>query len=425
MSDTLYENYLGTNLYYGSYPFAKATWAYQTFTALDTYTLTHVHIPLTRRTNTTTGWGTITLSIRATDVNGKPTGDALGAVNIDPATLSYSTYKWEEITLSAGVELTEGTKYAIVIQNGTAATTHSLGWYETYNEIVEDYYTGGSFGTSTNGTTWTEKSTVNYSYDVLFQTDHEEFLGVLYAEYYDDVDDVGEYFFQTFTPQTTHQITSVKLPIFRDWDEDTGEVTVAIYAVDVNHFPTGDALCSKELDISGITTEYSALVYTEFVFVVPANVEVDVEYAIVLNSTTTGQLKWQEDYSHNFYTRGRSGWGLVDGEVIDWGLQATNYDFLFAEYGIEVVIPTLEITADSIITATRTPVDTTEEFDFDAILKTVFTVPNRRGDYDPDKFWDEETQAWSSSRAISTRAGGRNKEYLIVVGCETIYVGGL
>jgi hypothetical protein len=52
-------------------------------------------------------------------------------------------------------------------------------------------------------------------------------------------------------------------------------------------------------------------------------------------------------------------------------------------------------------------------------------VPYRPNDYDANKFWDEETQTWIDSVALPKRAGGRQKEYLIVVGCETIYVGGL
>ena len=52
-------------------------------------------------------------------------------------------------------------------------------------------------------------------------------------------------------------------------------------------------------------------------------------------------------------------------------------------------------------------------------------VPYRPNDYDANKFWDEETQTWIDSVALPKRAGGRQKEYLIVVGCETIYVGGI
>ena len=53
-------------------------------------------------------------------------------------------------------------------------------------------------------------------------------------------------------------------------------------------------------------------------------------------------------------------------------------------------------------------------------------VPARRGDYDPDTFWDEETKAWVASQPIEKLAGGRHKTYLVVVSDRNlIYVGGL
>ena len=53
-------------------------------------------------------------------------------------------------------------------------------------------------------------------------------------------------------------------------------------------------------------------------------------------------------------------------------------------------------------------------------------VKERPDDYDEDKFWDEETGTWLASRPLSKSAGGRNKEYLVVISDQDkIYVGGL
>ena len=53
-------------------------------------------------------------------------------------------------------------------------------------------------------------------------------------------------------------------------------------------------------------------------------------------------------------------------------------------------------------------------------------VRPRRADYDPDKFWDEETKTWLDSRPLEKLAGGRHQNVLVVVSDQNlIYVGGI
>jgi hypothetical protein len=53
-------------------------------------------------------------------------------------------------------------------------------------------------------------------------------------------------------------------------------------------------------------------------------------------------------------------------------------------------------------------------------------IPPRRAEYDPDKFWDEETKTWVDTKSIATAGGGRHNTYLVVVSDQDkIYIGGL
>jgi len=425
MSDTLYENYLGTQPYYDSIRIRKNRTYYQTFTAEATYTLTHVHLPITRESSSTDDakYGVVTLYIQATDGDGLPTGAAMGTITILPSDLSYETYEWVEITLSEGVALTEGVVYAIVIDRADVETyNYYLGWYYTYNEIPTDYYTEGGFGDSVNGL-W-DVDDPDTSSDALFQTDNEEFLGEKYAEDYAPAED-DFYWFQTFTPENAHQITSVKVPLFRATEDATSaKVILELRAVGEGSLPTATILRSKEVDLSEIVGgdgAYYSLVYTEFVFSSGVTLSADVEYAIVVKTDTPEQVNWWYDKSQNFYTRGRGGYGYLSGGAEAWSLYSTNVDFLFAEYG--VVVPTAvsyNFTADAILTDSPIPVELQYEFTYDAILRHTEFVRDRPETYDEDKLWDEENKTWyEPSHSIGSermaQAGGRQRCQLVVI----------
>lgn len=84
---------------------------------------------------------------------------------------------------------------------------------------------------------------------------------------------------QTFTPSTSHVITSVKAKLYRVGT--VGTLTVEITDVDNNHHPTGGALCSGTIDASTLTTDSVGLWY-EITLGSGALLSVSTEYAIVL-----------------------------------------------------------------------------------------------------------------------------------------------
>jgi len=112
---TLYQYYnTGDDIYFSVH---DVHWAAQTFTPAIGYTITSVKLLLSRIRSP----GTITIGIRATDVNGKPTGSDLCSGTTDGDTLIYfPSSQWREITLGSGTSLTASTKYAIVMRATSA-----------------------------------------------------------------------------------------------------------------------------------------------------------------------------------------------------------------------------------------------------------------------------------------------------------------
>ena len=128
---------------YGTY------WYSQTFTPAIAHMITSVKLLLHR-----TGLpGTITVSIRATDVNGYPTGADLCSGTTDGNTLpTVSPYEWREITLGAGYQLSASTKYAIVARAPGGNTSN---YFSLRSDSTSPTYDGGAYVYSTDsGSTW-------------------------------------------------------------------------------------------------------------------------------------------------------------------------------------------------------------------------------------------------------------------------------
>ena len=82
-------------------------WESQTFTASSTYDIGSVKLKLYRIGTP----GTLTVSIRATDGNGQPTGADLASGTTDGNTLTTNTSgEWREITFSSSYALTNETQ---------------------------------------------------------------------------------------------------------------------------------------------------------------------------------------------------------------------------------------------------------------------------------------------------------------------------
>ncbi|KKM27933.1 hypothetical protein LCGC14_1569750 [marine sediment metagenome] len=139
---TLYENYNpgGTQGLVGGTTF----WRCQTFTPTIGHSLTSVRLRMRR---TSGSGGTVTVSIRVTDGDGKPTGSDL-AVSIYDADL-LGTIDWHELFFTS-FKLAVGTKYGLVWRTNAANVSLEV-------DTSAATYTGGSYGddNADNGATWT------------------------------------------------------------------------------------------------------------------------------------------------------------------------------------------------------------------------------------------------------------------------------
>jgi hypothetical protein len=134
---TLYEYYNSgddSNIgFYGAYWFA------QTFTPEEAHKITSVKLKLFRLGSP----GTITVSIRATDGSGHPTGWDLCSGTIDGNTLTTSAIgAWYEITLGDGYDLAASTKYAIIVRATSGNGSNKLYWRYDGSSPT---YTGGNY----------------------------------------------------------------------------------------------------------------------------------------------------------------------------------------------------------------------------------------------------------------------------------------
>jgi len=155
---TLYEYYnTGDDAYWGG-PYG-AHWGAQTFTPATAHKITSVKLKLFRIGSP----GTATVSIRATDGNGLPTGADLCSGTIDGNTLTTNEAGlWYEITLGAGYNLAASTKYAIVVRQNGDADNH-VGWRGDWTNPT---YAGGSFAQSADsGATWSAGTDIDFMFE--------------------------------------------------------------------------------------------------------------------------------------------------------------------------------------------------------------------------------------------------------------------
>lgn len=130
-----------------------ADWYAQTFTTTSAYTITDVALNCWKYGSP----GNITVSIRKTDENGKPTGGDLCSVTVADSVIStLPTLAYYTFTFVSSYALDDATKYAIVARaiNGDAgnyfqALGHSGG-----------YANGGRFLSLNSGSLWGTESTI-------------------------------------------------------------------------------------------------------------------------------------------------------------------------------------------------------------------------------------------------------------------------
>lgn len=127
----------------------------QSFTPSIAHKITSVKLYLYRLGSP----GSFSVFIRATDVNGKPTGSNLCYGQTDGNTLpTEAPYEWREILLGGGTNLTVSTKYAIVTSPSTTGdlTTNLVYWRRRSGGA---YAGGAQLNDDTDGETWATPGT--------------------------------------------------------------------------------------------------------------------------------------------------------------------------------------------------------------------------------------------------------------------------
>ena len=135
---------------------------------------------------------------------------------------------------------------------------------------------------------------------------------------------------QTFTPQTSHTVTSVKLEIYRVGSP--GEIIVSIRATTAD-VPSGDDLCSGATDGDTLTTDTGGE-WREITLGAGTALTASTKYAIVVRCLggdgSTKYIPWRVDTSSGAYTRGNFCNSSTSGVI--WA-ETDGYDFMFEEWG--------------------------------------------------------------------------------------------
>lgn len=161
-------------------------------------------------------------------------------------------------------------------------------------------------------------------------TKYEEYPVANYDTGADQWGSTTTWFAQTFTPSTTHFITSVKL--YTRKVGSPGTLEVSIKATDSSSKPTGVDLTIGQLAADSISTSYAL---HEITFVLPYQLTADTKYAIVVRTLVTSNasnhIEWGYDGSSASYTGGGECVSTDSGAT--WGAEETSIDYIFEEWG--------------------------------------------------------------------------------------------
>jgi len=127
----------------------SSSWRAQTFTPSNNHKITSVKLLLYRSGSP----GTVTVSIRATDGSGHPTGGDLCSGTTNGNTLTTNTNgEWREITLGDGYSLSGSTKYAIVVRALDGDGDNCLRW--RVDSTSASYSGGNDEYSNDSGSSW-------------------------------------------------------------------------------------------------------------------------------------------------------------------------------------------------------------------------------------------------------------------------------
>ncbi|MBA7585446.1 hypothetical protein ES708_27425 [subsurface metagenome] len=275
--------------------------------------------------------GQVTVSIRATDEQGLPTGEDLATGAFDGNQLpTFASGERQEVSLDGGVELADETKYVIIAKATSGDKDNYVRWRF---QRPSSYPRGAHVFSSDGGSTWEEDTERDMRFEDWGLAPPPP--PTLY-EYYNTGDDNEWHAYgviweaQTFTPVVAHKITSVKLYLLRTGSP--GPVTVSIRATDGSGHPTGEDLCSGTTNGDTLPDTENGK-WREIALGDGYNLEADTKYAIViraLEGDSSNRVWWRLDYSDPTYERGCNESSNNSGET--WN-SFPAYDLMFEEWG--------------------------------------------------------------------------------------------
>ena len=204
---------------------------------------------------------------------------------------------------------------------------------------------------------------------------------------------------QTFTAGDSYTVDTVVLKLYRHATTDPGNVTAYIYATS-GSLPTGSALAtSAAVSCSGITTSSPGEEVT-FTFAAGPALTNGTEYAIViLASNSSPCLYWRVDGTSATYAGGQA----VRAGNPTW-YENASIDHWFEVYDAE---PTIYTEGTKTVTAAASVELASENY-----IDNQGAVPDRPTEYDGDKYWDEETGTWTTTR--TTHPGNWSQNLLTI-----------
>jgi len=150
MAATLRDNFTGDTADGTAIMNAANDWAGQSFTTTIAYSLTRIDVYLAKGVGDDVG--DITVALYAVDGSGHPAGSALASGIIANAVITEAgTYTWNECTLDSAVNLSNNTKYCIVVHGGVALDTNTLYWPFHDDGLGLSAFAGGDAEWSTTG----------------------------------------------------------------------------------------------------------------------------------------------------------------------------------------------------------------------------------------------------------------------------------
>jgi len=205
---------------------------------------------------------------------------------------------------------------------------------------------------------------------------------------------------QTFTVGgTAHTVTSVKIKMYRDAGYST-TTTMAIYGVDGSDLPDdGNVLATSDAVAAALITTDSAGDWVEFTFSSPPELSASTVYAVVLIPTAS-YVYWLYDNNSNAYVDGT----LALRNAGTW-VEAPNDDGMFEVWGNPVAQEYTEGTKTVTVAASI-------ELASENYVDNQGAVPDRPTEYDGDKYWDEDTGTWVTTR--TTHPGNWAQNLLVV-----------